>query len=129
MSKHSARGGEDISVASFLLYLIAFVAGLAGFALGVGRMLVVVGAALMVDAMRSSPGRIGQILQGLPLGLSPQTVSTASMALSYIGLPVLAAVLLRRVYGALRLPGFVDRVLGAALGGVAGAAVGHWMVG
>ena len=104
-------------------YSVILALGAVGFIAGLGRMLVIVGAVLMGKAVLASPGGIARVLRGLPVGLSPQTVSMASTALGFIGLPALAAVLMRAVYNSLRLPGFVDRVLGAVLGGVVGVAL------
>lgn len=114
---------------ALLSYPIVLIVGGIGFVAGLGRTLVLVGAALMVGAALSMPGHISKVLQDLPVNLSPQAVSMTSTALAFIGVPVLASLLLRTVYDALRLPWFLDRVLGAALGVVAGVAVKQWLTG
>jgi hypothetical protein len=113
----------------FLTYPLIPIAGVVGLIAGLRRMLVIVAAALLANTVLSLPGRIAPILEGLPLGLAPQTVSTASTTLVFIGLPILVAVALRRVYAAVQLPWFMDRVLGAVLGGASGAALRQWMLG
>ena len=114
---------------ALLSYPVVLIAGVLGLLAGLGRMVVIVGAALMVRAALSTPGLVAKTLQGLPVGLSPQTVSLTSTGLAYIGLPVLAAVFLRAVYGLLSLPWFLDRALGAALGVVVGNMVKQWLIG
>lgn len=114
---------------ALLSYPIVLIVGGIGFVAGLGRTLVLVGAALMVGAALSMPGHISKVLQDLPVNLSPQAVSMTSTALAFIGVPVLASLLLRTVYDTLRLPWFLDRVLGAALGVVAGVAVKQWLTG
>jgi hypothetical protein len=112
-----------------LLYPLVLIVGMIGFVAGLGRMLVLVGATLMGVAVLSTPDRLSKALQALPVDLSPQVISVTSMAVCFIGLPVLAALLLRAVYGLLRLPWFLDRALGAALGIVAGNMVRQWLAG
>ena len=116
-------------IMSALLYPVVLIGGLVGFLAGLGRMLVLVGATLMGMAVLSSPDRLSKALQALPVDLSPQVISMTSVAICFIGLPVLAAVVLRAVYGLLSLPWFLDRALGAALGIVAGSMVRQWLIG
>ncbi len=127
--RHDVLTERRDKMGAILSYPIVLIVGGIGFLVGLGRMVVIVGAGLMVRAMMSSPDLLTNTLRGLPVALSPQTVSLVSAGLAFVGLPVLSAMLLRTVYGLLNLPWFLDRALGAAMGVVAGGMVRSWIMG
>ena len=112
-----------------LSYLLVLIAGVVGVAVGLGRMLAIVGAALTGVAMFSAASGISSILQGLSVGLSSGTVFLISTAMSVLGLPVVAGILLRKLCTCIRLPSLLDRLLGAVLGVVAGHMGSQWLIG
>lgn len=115
-------------MATFLSILLCFIGGLVGLIIGLGRTLVLVGAALTGLAMTVTGDYVTHSLQTSSLDLSNRTITLLSYTISIIVLPVLAALGLKRLYTAIRLPWFPDRLLSVVLGIVAGDRVAQWLL-
>ena len=78
--------------------------------------------------MFAAPDWITHLLSALPVVLPPKAITLISLTLSIIGLPLLAALLLRVVYTSVRVHWFLDRALATVLGIVAGDLVRQWLI-